>query len=147
MATNIRILHNYLLDASSVTLTNSAADASFPAANALEDRVKKVAQIHDGGDPTDAVAWVKFDFGAETRMTQWAIINHNLTSSATVKLSGSNSGTDPGDDPNTNWILIKNFQQGLAEYVAAVVHIIRADELAGNFLEEIIFFIRAFGRA
>ena len=88
MATSIRILHNYLTDASGVTLTGGTpTDATqYPVANVKDARVRKVTRIAD-----ETNAWLKFDFGSATQLTMWAFLNHNLTCGATVRLFGHTS--------------------------------------------------------
>ncbi|MBI3089259.1 MAG: hypothetical protein HYY96_01210 [Candidatus Tectomicrobia bacterium] len=109
MATNIRILHNFLTDAGGVTLTGATpTDATqYPVANVRDARIRKVTRLAD-----ESAAWLKFDFGAATQLKAWAFLHHNLTSAATVRLWGhtSNLGDTAGD-----W-------NGVATLVATFTH-------------------------
>lgn len=121
MATNIRILHNFLTDATSVTLTGATpTDATqYPVANVRDARIMKVARIDD-----DTAAWLKFDFGTATQLKMWAFLHHNLTSAATVRLYGSAS--DQGNDPAVGWTLVATFTHNNAGGGASGVSFITA---------------------
>ena len=86
MPTNIRILHNFLTDASGVALTGSTASSGYPVANVQDQRIAKVFRTTVKGD-----GFVKFNMGAATSLTCMAFMHHNLTGSATVRLWGHTS--------------------------------------------------------
>jgi len=83
MATNIRVLHNFLTDASGVALTGSTASSGYPVANVQDARIRKVFRSTVLGD-----TFVKFNMGAATSLTCMAFLHHNLTANATVRLWG-----------------------------------------------------------
>jgi len=86
MPANVRLLHNFLTDASGVALTGSTASSGYPVANVQDQRIAKVFRTTVIGD-----AFVKFNMGAATSLTCLAFLRHNLTASATVRLWGHTS--------------------------------------------------------
>ena len=110
----MRILYNNLVFDS--TITTNTENPYYLFDTALNDtRLSRYARtINDTGE------WIKFDFGSAKKVSYCAIINHNLTSSATVKLQGN--ATDVWTSPSVDETLtisdfiIKNFTESSLRY-------------------------------
>lgn len=89
-----RILYNAASDASGATITSSSpVGSSNTDDNAVDNRVGKVWR-------TDLATteWIKWDLGSAQDIDCVAILNHNLTASATItfELNSADSWTPPG---------------------------------------------------
>jgi len=79
-----RILYNAASDLPSAVITSSSQGASNTDDNAVDDRVGKVWRTD-----SDTAEWLKFDLVVTSKKVDCvALLNHNLTSGATVTFEG-----------------------------------------------------------
>lgn len=87
----IQLCHSNLVD--SATITASSEVASLPAANVAQAWRSK--PWRSTGDSSE---WIKFDFGSAQAVRAFALVGHNFTSGATVKIQAN--ATDVWTSPS-----------------------------------------------
>lgn len=88
----MRILYENLIDAlSSASIIASSADASFPATWVQDERLAKAWRTTSASGQT-----IVFDLGSAHDIDSVAVIEHNVSSSATITLEGNSSNSWPG---------------------------------------------------
>jgi len=88
------------LISASATITPSTEDSAYPAENLYD---KQAANVFRSESPTSLT--ILIDFGASVQADTIALINHNLTASATLKLEADNSS------PPTTDVAIPTYRQ------------------------------------
>lgn len=117
-----RILYNPASDTSAATITSSTDGSSNTDDNAVDDRVGKVWRTD-----TDTAEWVKWDLVVTTKDVDCvAIINHNLTSGATVTFEGHTS--DSWGAPTVNETLTVGTDAD-SNVIPRIVHYFTQDNL------------------
>ena len=82
MAAKIRFLYNFEFD--SATITASSEVTTLPAANVVHKLAGRVWRTSGA-----SFEWIKFDLGNAKQIKEVAIVNHNLTSGATITLEAN----------------------------------------------------------